>query len=63
MAVGYTIPSLTLYRAKSSHNPSVYQGAWLFSFLHRYVLFLKLCYFFRFVSLMIARISAFEMNS
>ena len=39
------------------------QGLQRFLFSCRYVLFLKLCYFFCFVSLIIARISAFEMNS
>lgn len=57
------IPSLTLYRAKNSHSPSVYQGCGCFGFCIDIVLFWKLCYFFCFVSLMIVRISAFEMNS
>ena len=57
------IPSLTLYKAKNSHNPSVYLWCGCFDFCIDIVLFWKLCYFFCFVSLMIVRISAFEMNS
>ena len=57
------IPSLTLYKAKNSHNPSVYLWCGCFGFCIDIVLFWKLCYFFCFVSLMIVRISAFEMNS
>ena len=57
------IPSLTLYRAKNSHAPSVYLWYGCFGFCTDIVLFCKLCYYFCFVSLMIVRISAFEMNS
>ena len=57
------IPSLTLYRAKNSHNPSIYQGYGCFLFRIDIVLFLKLCYFFCIVSLISARISAFDINS
>ena len=61
--VAAIFPSLTLYKAKNSHNPSVYQGCGCFDFCIDIVLFWKLCYFFCFVSLMIVRISAFDMNS
>lgn len=60
---GNIIPSSTLYKAQNSHNPGVYQGCGCFGFCIDIVLFWKLCYFFCFVSLMIVRISAFEMNS
>ena len=56
-------PSLTLYKAKNSHNPSVYLWCGCFGFCIDIVLSWKLCYFFCFVSLMIVRISAFDMNS
>lgn len=39
------MPSLTLYRIKSSHNPSVYQGCGCFCFRIDIVLFGELCYF------------------
>ena len=60
---GNIIPTSTLDKAQNSHNPGVYQGCGCFGFCIDIVLFCKLCYFFCFVSLMIVRISAFEMNS
>ena len=48
---------------KNSHNPSIYQGYGCFLFRIDIVLFLKLCYFFCIVSLISARISAFDINS